>query len=192
MSVDHERQIIDVEYHTDGIVEKDVPFARVKLASHRYDHSLDYFLTLPVSSRRDILRSGFLQNISEILHKIADITSNKDFQSRVLTSVDFVHVQQMMEHHVFGLTDLFAILDTIVTHLGEIQSEIRKKEYLLWYREKTAAHRLENLSSLEEKGMDDEGIRMNSVILFLPTFFEMTMARLDELQLEVTSVLTLC
>jgi hypothetical protein len=107
--------------------------------------------------------------------------------------VDFVHVQQMIEHHAFGLTELFSILDTIVTHLCEIQSEVRKKEYLQWYREKTAPYRPENNSpsSSEEKGtvgcLEGEDLGMNSLILFLPIFFEMTMTRLDELQLEVTS-----
>jgi hypothetical protein len=35
LRVDQNLQLLDVEYHTDGVVEKDVPFPRAKLASHR-------------------------------------------------------------------------------------------------------------------------------------------------------------
>jgi hypothetical protein len=126
-------------------------------------------------SSRDITRSGFLQNVSDLLLKIADITSNKDFQSHALNSLDFAHYQSMIEHHAFGSSELLCVLDTIVDLLSEIQSEVRKKEYQEWYHAITASFRQP----------ENEELAMNSLVLFLPLFFEMAMARIDELQIEV-------
>jgi hypothetical protein len=135
-------------------------------------------LSFSRSPSRDILRSGFLQHVSDLLLKISDITSNKEFQTRVLNSLDLNHYQAMMTHHAFGSVELLTILDILMSLIGEFQSEVRKREYLEWYQAVTVSYRQ------SEEGEKEE-LRMNSLILFLPLYFEMMMTRIEELQVEV-------
>ncbi len=128
---------------------------------------------------RDLIGGGLLSNISDILMQIADITPNKEFQAKVLRALDLAHIQQMIDRKVFGLSEILAVMDTIVGLLLDIQSDVRRAEYGNWYQQSTARFR-DTTSSHE-----GQEILLNDVVVFLPIYFEMTMVRIEELQIEV-------
>lgn len=85
----------------------------------------------------------------------------------------------MIQHQAFGHHEVIQILDTIISLICEIQSEVRKREYQHWYQEKMDIFRNSD---------EDNDLLLNKIILFLPQYFEMAISRIDELQLEVRSV----
>ena len=121
------------------------------------------------------------------MNKIVEIINNKEFQSRVVQSLDISHLTQMIERQVFDHHEILIVLDTVIGFIFEIQSDIRKNEYQRWYEEKTMKFRHQQPQSQINKSASEESksIIFNELIFFLPLFFEMALLRIDELQLEV-------
>ena len=109
---------LDVECLCDGVVEKAVPLARVKISTDP-----------PVPT-------PFLLSLQDTLNRIAGLTPHRaDLHSELTAAVDFPLWMQMMTHSAMTSRDISMIFTHVFSCIIKLQAPIRSEPFVQWTNE---------------------------------------------------------